>query len=320
MFACLYLLAKYLICYQKDTASLPVIGASRRLLQFAVRDAVRTVQQASFRTEPALKRLRSVVSTTPEEPLLDQRPQRLKSVTRLPGALSTALKAAAEAADDASKDRFTESVFDRLGHGTRAAKPVKELSVEPVVEDGEYKDQEHSPEVTRPEYRQRSEYDEDFTADTAMLETGTFVPDDSSSDNDGYNNVGAVKNQGLVASHTAASANKDNKSLTLQYSVAQGAEEVVRNTRLISQYPTSSTPEKASNKILNISVNVNTWKPPQYPAPGDVNEAECRASVAKSDVSAGKINSPFPKEKETAMMENVSLSCYFNSMKHQSPN
>jgi len=295
---------------QRDAASHPVIGASRRLLQFAVRDAVRTVQQASTRTEPSLKRLRSVVSTSTEDSLLHERPQRLRSVARVPSALSTALKAAAEAAEDVTQDRCAASVFDRLNHG--APEPIKQLSVEPMLEDGEYEDPDQIPESTRAEYYERNQYDGDFTRGTTMLERGTAMLDDSASDNDGYNDLGVVRNQGLNSCQSAASANKDKKSLTLQYSVAQDSDEVVRNTRLIDQDPTSSATAKASSKIVNISVNVNTWKPPQYQVPRDVSEAKNRVTVEKTNVSAGKASTWLPKENDTAMTEDVSLAFHFN--------
>nr|CAB3483420.1 unnamed protein product [Digitaria exilis] len=51
-------------------------GVSRRLLQFAVRDAVKAVQPTSSSSEPASKRLRSVVSTTSSENMRDRRSER----------------------------------------------------------------------------------------------------------------------------------------------------------------------------------------------------------------------------------------------------
>lgn len=288
---------------KKDTVSHPVIGASRRLLQFAVRDAVRTVQQTSCRTDPALKRIRSVVSATTQESLLDERPQRLRSGAGLPGALSTALKAAAEAAEDVSKDRYSGSVFDRLSHNAHAARPTGQPLVERMQEDGECEDAGQSPESTRAECYERNEYDEDLTGDLTMVERGNAMPDDSASDNDGYNNVG-VRNQGLNTSQSAASANKDNKSLTLQYSVAQNADEVVRNSRLIYQDATSSATAKSSDKIVNISVNVNTWKPPNYQVHEDMNRVENRVAVVKTDVTAGTTEAQLPKDTETAIPEN----------------
>lgn len=292
---------------KKDAASHPVIGASCRLLQFAVRDAVRTVQQAKSRTEPALKRLRSVVSASTEEYLLDKRPQRLRSVARLPGAFSTALKAAAEAAEDVTKDRYTGSVFDRLSRGSHALIPAKQSSVEPMLEDGEYEEASRSPagrspESTRAEHYERNEYDEDFTGNMTMLERVAVMPDDSASDND--DNVGGVRDQGLNTSQIATSTNKNDKSLTLPYSIAEDADEIIRNSSLMDQDPIPSVTGKASNKITDISVNVNEWKPPRHQVPGVVNETENLVAAVKTDVTTGTTDIRLPKEKGTAIAEN----------------
>ncbi|PUZ52131.1 hypothetical protein GQ55_6G246100 [Panicum hallii var. hallii] len=63
---------------KRDVSSRSMIGggASRRLLQFAVRDAVKAVQPTSSSAEPASKRLRSVVSTTSAENMCDRRSER----------------------------------------------------------------------------------------------------------------------------------------------------------------------------------------------------------------------------------------------------
>uniref|UniRef100_A0A6V7QX72 RRM domain-containing protein n=1 Tax=Ananas comosus var. bracteatus TaxID=296719 RepID=A0A6V7QX72_ANACO len=116
---------------KRDLFSHPVLDAPRRLLQFAVRDAVKTVQQTSLRTEPTPKRLRSVVSTSTAETVQDKRPQRTRSMLRAPGAI-TAIKAAAEAAEDVIKSRPSGSVFDRLGQ--------QRLGREQEDEDEEYED------------------------------------------------------------------------------------------------------------------------------------------------------------------------------------
>ncbi|ONK81824.1 uncharacterized protein A4U43_C01F33240 [Asparagus officinalis] len=287
----------------RDAAPRPVIAASHRLLQFAVRDAVKTVQQASTRTEPDLKRIRSVVSTSMEEPFLDERPQRLRSVARVPGPLSTALKAAAEAAEDVTKDRGPGSVFDRLSRGAYLAEPAEHSSMEPMLE-GEYENPNQNPESSHAEYYQRSDYDGRFMVDMTMSSRIAALPDGSASDNDGYNNVAVVRNRGLNTSHSAVSANRDKKSLTLQHNPAQNADEVVKNARLINEDPPSSGIAKASSKIVNISVDVNTWKPTHFQVPKDISEAGNRHAVDRGDVSAEKTNVQQLKENDTAMTEN----------------
>ena len=112
-----YLFFEIILLTSFQRASHPVIGAPRRLLQFAVRDAVRTVQPVTPRSESASKRLRSVVSTLASDSTLDIthiRLQRTNSDGRIPGA-TAALRAAAEATEDAIKGSFSGSVFNRLG-------------------------------------------------------------------------------------------------------------------------------------------------------------------------------------------------------------
>ncbi|KAL6565697.1 hypothetical protein OROHE_004752 [Orobanche hederae] len=89
------------------------VGAPRRLLQFAVRDAVATSRPNNATAEPSRKRLRSVVSTSTGDLLQEERPQRIRHTL-----LSAAIKAAAEAVEDVSKLRPSHNVFNRLGHAT----------------------------------------------------------------------------------------------------------------------------------------------------------------------------------------------------------
>lgn len=97
-----------------------VINVSHRLLQSAVRDSLKPmpqVQRTTSSNEPASKRLRSVVLTSPKEKkpnaMADSRPQRKRFTLNASGSL-IALKAAAEAAESTSKPRISRSVFDRL--------------------------------------------------------------------------------------------------------------------------------------------------------------------------------------------------------------
>ncbi|KAL8028535.1 hypothetical protein ABFX02_14G167200 [Erythranthe guttata] len=112
--------------------SQPTVCAPRRLLQFAVRDAVGTPRPSSATAEPrpssataeprpssataepSLKRLRSVVYTSTGDPLLEERPQRIRRTT----ISSAAIKAVAEAVKDVNKVRPSRNVFDRLGRTT----------------------------------------------------------------------------------------------------------------------------------------------------------------------------------------------------------
>ncbi|KAD5802792.1 hypothetical protein E3N88_14152 [Mikania micrantha] len=90
-------------------------GASRRLLQFAVRDAVATSRSTGLTSEPSFKRLRSAVSTPTDDSALEDRPPRIRSVARVPKAMAVAIKAVADAAQDVVKVKPSGNVFDRLG-------------------------------------------------------------------------------------------------------------------------------------------------------------------------------------------------------------
>ncbi|KAG1363858.1 hypothetical protein COCNU_11G006850 [Cocos nucifera] len=291
---------------KRGSTSQPAIGAPRRLLQFAVRDAVRTVQQSISKTEPTSKRLRSVVSTSTTDSVQEKRPQRTKSVARVPGALSTALKAAAEAAEDVKKVRSSSSVFDRLGQGIDTVEPINQASNfrAPELEDGEYEHFDQIPALNHVHYHERSDYNRDFVGDMTMADKVTGMDDDYASDNGEYAKVGIVTHHGSDASQSASSAHKDKKS-RMEYSVAKKADDVVRKTRVMDQDPPASSAAMTSSKILNISVNVNTWKPPHYQDPMDVAEADNRMIVEKSEMNVAKPNDRLPKENDAAKSEKI---------------
>lgn len=92
------------------------VSATRRLLQFAVRDAVATTMPSNSVLEPSRKRLRSVVSTSTGLSSEEVHPRRIQSMARLPNPMATAIKAVAEAAEDVRKIR-SGNVFDRLSRG-----------------------------------------------------------------------------------------------------------------------------------------------------------------------------------------------------------
>ncbi|XP_058071867.1 nucleolin 1 [Magnolia sinica] len=276
---------------ERQPMKVSAIDAPRRLLQFAVRDAVGTPRTISSRPEPALKRLRSVVSTSTGDSLLDDRSQRTRSVTRMPHPAATAIKAAAEAAEDVVKFRCAGNVFDRLGRGmaiSEATSQPLELR-EPTHEDAEYEHFDQMPGVTHAEYLQRSEYSGGFEGDTTMIDRNTGLASDSASDNDGYDDPGIVRGRVIDASQSASSGQKDGNSLMVQYSVAKNVDEVARKARMKDHQQTAAaTSANASRKIVNISVNVNTWKPSHYQAPREVTEVDSRTAVQDSEAVASK--------------------------------
>ncbi|KAH7682083.1 Nuclear polyadenylated RNA binding protein [Dioscorea alata] len=290
---------------QRESASVPVIDAPRRLLQFAVRDAVKPIQRPSSRTEPAIKRLRSVVSTSNTDSVLDERPQRKRSVGRVAGPVATALKAAAEAAEDVSKVRHSGSVFDRLDRSASTKRIINRTSdLEEHVPEVEYDDYDQIPGSNYSDFQGRHEYFGEFNGDTAMLDRDNEVATDSASDDDGYDSLGVSRSRDFDFSQSVSSASRDNKSLMVQYSVAQDVDEVLRKTKpAIEDLPTSAA-SKGTSKIVNISVNVNTWKPPHYKECRDATIGANQMAVDRSEASAAKPSAQVLKENITAKTEN----------------
>ncbi|KAL7120596.1 hypothetical protein ACP275_02G131900 [Erythranthe tilingii] len=109
----------------KKEVSEATASAPRRLLQFAVRDAVAT----------SMPRLRSVISTPTGGSFLEERAHR--NQPRLLTATSAAHKAVAEAAEDAVKIRPPHNVFDRLGRATDISNTTDHLiEYRGLAEDG----------------------------------------------------------------------------------------------------------------------------------------------------------------------------------------
>ncbi|KAF6158654.1 hypothetical protein GIB67_040168 [Kingdonia uniflora] len=272
----------------------PPVDAPRRLLQFAVRDAVGTLRSPTLRTEPSLKRLRSVVSTSTVDSSLDERPPRIRSIARFPSGFSTALEAAAEAAADVRKDRSCGNVFDRLGH----SKIVSEIT----NQSAKYEYIDPIPKTVHSDYRQDDQYYGEFAGTSSvMLDSDNRLVYDSASDNEGYEDVNGT--------------NKDDNSMMVEYSVADNASQVVRSR--VKDQNLIDNVGNTSRKIVNISVNVNTWKPPHYQAPREIREVENlepilekKTGEAKATVwllkEANKIGDVNDNEKSSPDAEKVS--------------
>ncbi|XP_022998411.1 uncharacterized protein LOC111493050 isoform X3 [Cucurbita maxima] len=163
------------------------IAAPRRLLQFAMRDAVATVKPSNGAKEPLSKRLRSVVSTSNSD--TTSHPRRLQSVAKVPNPMATVIKAVSEAAEDVIRVK-SSSVFDRLGRQSRDADlkessgQVAEYGVTPV-EDHKYGDMNHTQD--RPysaTYLESSNYSGKYTPIEAMFDAETGLASDSTSESE----------------------------------------------------------------------------------------------------------------------------------------
>ncbi|KAF5752669.1 hypothetical protein HS088_TW01G00585 [Tripterygium wilfordii] len=252
---------------KRESVSQATINAPRRLLQFAVRDAVGTSRPSTFDKEPSLKRLRSVVLTPVEDMASTDHPQRIRSVARVPNPMARVIKAVAEAAEDALKVKSGGSVFDRLGRGISVAGTAEQVAdySEGVVEDEELGGQ--------------------YVSDMTMMQSETALPSDSISDNDGYNEVNVMGRKITHVPHTGTSgASHAEGSIMLQRGVAKND-----NMRIAHEdHGRTGASVNASHKILNFSVHVNTWKHSQYQKPSDVADIDVQNSVQEGEAAFGK--------------------------------
>jgi len=234
-------------------ASHPVIGAPRRLLQFAVRDAVRTVQPVTPRSESASKRLRSVVSTLASDSTLDIthiRLQRTNSDVRIPGA-TAALRAAAEAAEDAIKGSFLGSVFNRLGRMPTINHTETLRDQDPEGE--EYENKDNIRAENQVEFYERNQYS---GSDAYMHDQESEEATGSAPNIDEYDRY-----NGLGSRRSTFPSTGGKESLVLGY--VRGAAEV-RSRRLITQGTHAGSGPRPSEKNLNISANTSMLKLPTH--------------------------------------------------------
>lgn len=268
---------------KRDVVSQVNIAAPRRLLQFAVRDAVGSPRTSGVGTsvEPSLKRLRSVVSTSSADSSVVEHYQRVQPTSRAPNAMARVIKAVAEAAEDV-KSKSSGSVFDRLGCGMDSSADNSQL---------DYQHQEQNQSL----YLQRTDYNGQYAANTTMVERETVFLSDSNSDNEGCNDVNVI-GRGVTGTSEISSSvgNKGSDSLMVQYSVAKKADDSLR----LKQSREQEQPAAACNpsrKIVNISVNVNTWKPAQYQEPREVVELDGH-KISDNEIGDSRSNMQLVKE------------------------
>ncbi|KAF7836021.1 Embryonic polyadenylate-binding protein 2 [Senna tora] len=249
---------------KRDAVSKATMNAPRRLLQFAVRDAVATSGLSNSVTpvEPSLKRLRSVVSTPSGNSSL-VKPQMIQPVSRVQNPMATVINAVADAAEDVMEIKPSRSVFDRLG------RDINSLDVSNRLEDN-YRIQEQNQSL----YHQRSDYSGQYAANMTSLEhlehEGAFASD-STSDNEGYDDVNVMGRTVIGASEIGFSSGNRRDNSLVQYNVAKNADTSVPVKPNRVQEQAAAVPN-TSNKIVNIPVIVNTRKPLSFQEPREVAE------------------------------------------------
>ncbi|ONM02835.1 RNA binding (RRM/RBD/RNP motifs) family protein [Zea mays] len=280
---------------KRDTSSRPMLGggASRRLLQFAVRDAVKAVQPASTSAEPASKRLRSVVATTSAENMRDRRSEksqdylndrrsersqdnssdrrseRTRPMLQVQGA-ALALRAAAEAAADSTKARSTGSVFKRLGQGNVVKQPSRSreekrdyADFEPVTTANEHgSDRYVNNEESEEEYRELT-----------MADRVAGMNVDSGSEDDVDRDEGVTRYQTSISHEDTFSSFAEKKTVSAQCSVELETDAIRPSSVNHEEQPVPSLTNTTS-KAVSISVDVNMVEPPSYETPKDVHVVE----------------------------------------------
>lgn len=280
--------------HSKREVGQSTIDAPRRLLQFAVRDAVGTTRPSNSGKEPSLKRLRSVVSTSTGESEVVERPRRIRSVATVPNPLATVIKAVAEAAEDVKRIKSGGSVFDRLGRGM----DVPDMADEPpefgeaVVEDDEYGSFSRIQEQTGSAYYDRCDYSRQHDGNMTMLENEPALAFDSMSDNEGYDDINVTGHRDTDVCQSGSSDASKGDFMMMHYNVAKNADYEMQLTQNKDQdQPVAVV--SASHKMVKISANVNTWKPHQeLRAP----EADGRKSIQEIEARNGKPSLQLMKE------------------------
>ncbi|GMH20605.1 hypothetical protein Nepgr_022446 [Nepenthes gracilis] len=207
--------------------------------------------------------------------------RRLRSVARVPNAMATAIKAIAEAAEDVSRVKPKANVFDRLSHGVDES----DCTVQAINKE-EYEDYDQIQVKTHKTHPQRS---------STMIEFDSRVALDSASDNEANADVNVMGHRFVGSSQIGMSDGKKGDSLMVKYSEALNAHEAMQPTPIQDQ-DSRVAMANASRKVVNISVNVNTWKAPLYNHPMDVKELKPPKSVHQNEIASGKSNVRSMKE------------------------
>ncbi|KAG8064825.1 hypothetical protein GUJ93_ZPchr0004g39399 [Zizania palustris] len=270
--------------------------APRRLLQFAVRDAVKTVQAVTPRSESASKRLCSVVSTMASDSPLDVKLNKMNSDVRVPGA-TAALRAAAEAAEDVLKERYPGSVFKRLGGRGTVNAARESFGFRELGPEREYNDIDNVQAENQLDFHERNHY----VGDANMYERETAEAADSASDIDGYGHTGASGHNDLGLYRSTLPSSIGKESLVAEFNIVKGAS-AVRGRRLIAQEHPSSG-QRLTERILNIPVNSTTLKPANHETARNVATLEPHLPTEIKGTVSRKSNVTLPHANNMPMTD-----------------
>ncbi|XP_047081906.1 nucleolin-like [Lolium rigidum] len=294
---------------KRELPSRPVLGASRRLLQFAVRDAVKAVQQTSSSTEPSSKRLRSVVSTLSTDNLHGQKSERTTDSLR-----DRRSERSTENVHDRRSERSKDSVHDRRSerstdnsNGKRSERTRQILQVpgaalkaaaEAAADSSKGRstgsvfsrlgqgNAAKQPSRSREERRDfepvtsvddhdsdQHDNDEEISGDLNIEDEEDEMNVDTTSDDDVDIDDGTTRYQGSD-SHAAAVSSVVEKKFTSTKCSAEPESNTTRHSSLTNKgQPLSSSPIRGSKTVAG-PVNLSSVEPPSFATPKDVHVVE----------------------------------------------
>ncbi|KAJ8748753.1 hypothetical protein K2173_011307 [Erythroxylum novogranatense] len=260
-----------------EEVSQATVNAPRRLLQFAVRDAVGTVRSSVSAKQSSAKRLRSVVSTSAVNSSLVDRPRRIQSIARVPNALATVVKAVQEAAEDVMKVKPAGSVFDRLGHSADVSENIEQVDGfgDPYTDDEDYEELDEIQEDTYLDYPQRGDHVRNVRK-TNIRAGGIGLSTDSLSYDEGYDDLNIIGHRPTNVAETDAYG-MDHSLSTMQYGENENLADGMQVAQSNNQDQSGST-ANSSRKIVNFSGNINIWKQPHYTESRQVADLDTRNS------------------------------------------
>ncbi|KAM7266306.1 hypothetical protein ACFE04_004203 [Oxalis oulophora] len=261
--------------HNRETALEVTAKVPRRLLQFAVRDALGSLRSSNSVNEPSLKRLRSVVSTPASYSPVVEQPPRIQSVASVPNPMSTVIKAVADAAEDVKTLKSSRSVFDRLGPDSIDFPEIADSRRD------EHLDYDHIGEEVQSPYLERSN---NSGADMTMLETETqqpyyFISDKSYDDADDMDSrfmnasrtgtYAENRDDGIMQEQPAVMANKPRNRMNSSPhvpAIGKSGVQLMKDNRTVAPVVNGNAKhvtdvQKESQKMLQSASGTSTGRP-----------------------------------------------------------
>ena len=268
--------------------------------------------------EPSLKRLRAAVSSSYVESSMVEHPHRMQTISNV-----VKFKPSGSAFDPIDCDMYPsygneqlednqyqeESPFlyhEKNDYDDQYAANMTMLDHETGFQ-FEDKYEEESPFL----YHEKNDFDDQYAANMTMLDHETGVPSDSSSDNEGFDDVNFMGNRVARVSQFSSSGGKRGEdSLMGNYSAAKNDDSMLRKKNR-NQDQAAAAPN--SSKIVNISVNVNAWNPPvpkQYAKPRKVAELSGHKTLNSGTRAPKSGLSMVNENAKTAKIDSGKVSCF----------